>query len=162
LFTAVCAYIKPLVMRWNQPCLPSKSSNPQALLSKCFYVFVGIRCSALLWNFTGVSEKHNLHVRLLVVLFNTGSLRNFSDILTSTRHNTQGVVPRSQRWGNLILNMGSYILNVRKLYDRKLIFSVAWKKSKRYETLSTACFKKSFTMIFRMLLCGEYYENVYI
>jgi hypothetical protein len=26
---------------------------------------------------------------------------------------------------------------------------------------STGCFKMNFTMVFQMLLCGEYYENVY-
>jgi hypothetical protein len=50
-----------------------------------------------------------------------------------------------------------YICSICCVEDQSIISRSLMQRVK----INTGCFKKSFTMVFQMLLCGECYKNVY-
>jgi hypothetical protein len=57
-----------------------------------------------------------------------------------------------------VLNCNNNNNNNNTVYENSLSFTWNSYGSMR---LPLAVFQKSFTMVFQMLLCGEYYENIY-
>jgi hypothetical protein len=79
--------------------------------------------------------------------------------ILTTRHLPNGQLPATQ---STLISIPRLILYVSPLWQRLSTFSkYATIHIVPSQSLSTECFKEKFTMIFKMLLCDECYENVY-